>query len=969
MSWPVNPSNGQRTTINGIIYQYDSAVGAWNRVTQTTVDLSVARTVSDNAQPNITSVGTLTSLVSSGNISGDYILGNGYYLSGVSGGGGGTNYSNSNVAAYLPTYSGVINASSVTAATFNGNATRAGVVTTNAQPNITSVGTLTSLVVTGNLSSGNVNTGIVNASSLTGTLTTATQLNVTRVGTLTTLTVSGNVTTGNVIGTHVTGTLTTASQPSITKVGTLNGVSATGQANFATVNITGIVTSTNSTQAIGIGSGAITTSGGVSIAKDLWVGGTIHAPNIDVTTYNQFTVDVPLIYLESNVTYPYNYEIGMYSAFVGGESNTYQHTGVTRNHNDNKWYVFSNAAEPTGGVIDFDDANLKLDTIKVGNVESLGNLDVYGQTTINNLSVTGSVVGNFVPAGNMEFDLGSFENRWRDLYLSGNTLVIGNTTVSTSGNTLSTANMTVASTVTASNLTSTTITSNSANLVTLAVSSSIQANLINIANSIQAGGALSIGGAATITGNITGANLTTAGIVAGATLTATGAVSGASLNSSGELSVTGNASVGNVSTTGVNSTTMRVTGLANIASANVPTLVSATFTSNSVSSNTLNIGGSAIITAANISSLVSAIISGNSMTSNTATITSLVAASHTSNNMTVNNTLTANAFTSNSQVSNNVTINNTATISIISANATTSNNVTVSRLLISNAHTSNNITINQTATITTISAGATNSNNLTVNDTADIVNLNVSDTNSNTLSVTELATIGNANITTANITGQLFAPSMIGNLTGSVTGNVIGSLTGNLTASIASVSGLLTATGGVRTGNIYDTSGTLTVQTKYNGISGDVGVVGNITTGIGGVGGITVNGTTTLKQSQELFAAKSGATGSTAHDFSTATTFFHTGVAGNFTVGLTNFTATSGAATVVVIIIVQGSTPYIANGLTISTTGTVSGTAQTIKWAGGSVPSGTASKTEAVVFTIFNNSGTYTVLGQLSSYG
>ena len=90
MSWPVNPSDGQQTTINGIIYVYDSSVNAWNRVTQTTVDLTVARTVSENAQPNITSVGTLTSLESSGNITGEYILGNGYYLTGISGGGGGT---------------------------------------------------------------------------------------------------------------------------------------------------------------------------------------------------------------------------------------------------------------------------------------------------------------------------------------------------------------------------------------------------------------------------------------------------------------------------------------------------------------------------------------------------------------------------------------------------------------------------------------------------------------------------------------------------------------------------------------------------------------------------------------------------------------------------------------------------------------------------------------------------------------
>jgi hypothetical protein len=68
-----------------------------------------------------------------------------------------------------------------------------GTLTTAAQPNVTSVGTLTSLAVTGNATAGNVyaNSGTVGASLLTGTLTTAAQPNVTSFGTLANLTVSG----------------------------------------------------------------------------------------------------------------------------------------------------------------------------------------------------------------------------------------------------------------------------------------------------------------------------------------------------------------------------------------------------------------------------------------------------------------------------------------------------------------------------------------------------------------------------------------------------------------------------------------------------------------------------------------------------------------------------------------------------------------------------------------------------------
>jgi hypothetical protein len=95
----------------------------------------IATTVTTNAQPNITSTGTLVSLSvtgnanvgnlsTAGNVTGSYILGNGSQLT------------------------------SVTAV----SATTAGTVTTNAQPNITSVGILTSLSVSGNVTAGNLKT-------------------------------------------------------------------------------------------------------------------------------------------------------------------------------------------------------------------------------------------------------------------------------------------------------------------------------------------------------------------------------------------------------------------------------------------------------------------------------------------------------------------------------------------------------------------------------------------------------------------------------------------------------------------------------------------------------------------------------------------------------------------------------------------------------------------------------------------
>ena len=115
----------------------------------------------------------------------------------------------------------------------------AGTLSTAAQPNITSVGTLTALTVTGNVAAGNLS-----GTSIVGTLTTAAQTNITSVGTLTALTVTGNVSAGNLSGTSIVGTLTTAAQTNITSVGTLTALTVTG--NIAAGNLSAATVSTAS---------------------------------------------------------------------------------------------------------------------------------------------------------------------------------------------------------------------------------------------------------------------------------------------------------------------------------------------------------------------------------------------------------------------------------------------------------------------------------------------------------------------------------------------------------------------------------------------------------------------------------------------------------------------------------------------------------------------------------------------------
>ena len=150
-------------------------------------------------------------------VTANFFVGSGNTLSNIAG---------ANVSGTVP------NASHATTAD---SATTAGTVTNNAQANITSVGTLTSLDVTGNISGGNANLGnLVIANYYQGTLTTASQPNITSVGNLTSLNVTGNANIGNIEGANVinaayfVGTINTANQPNITALGTLTGLAVTG---------------------------------------------------------------------------------------------------------------------------------------------------------------------------------------------------------------------------------------------------------------------------------------------------------------------------------------------------------------------------------------------------------------------------------------------------------------------------------------------------------------------------------------------------------------------------------------------------------------------------------------------------------------------------------------------------------------------------------------------------------------------
>ena len=205
-------------------------------------------TLTTAAQPNVTSVGTLSGLVVSGHITPSanitYNLGNN------------TNRFNdlwlANSTIYIGAQTISANSTSViisgnVVGNMSGNATTAGTVTTAAQPNITSVGTLTSLAVTGNISGAN----------LTGT----------HYGAATGLTsIPGGNVTGQVANALVAGTVYTAAQPNVTSHGTLvnlyvnaavNAISFTS--NVATGTAPFIVTSTTQVANLSVATAGLAT--------------------------------------------------------------------------------------------------------------------------------------------------------------------------------------------------------------------------------------------------------------------------------------------------------------------------------------------------------------------------------------------------------------------------------------------------------------------------------------------------------------------------------------------------------------------------------------------------------------------------------------------------------------------------------------------------------------------------------------
>jgi hypothetical protein len=459
----------------------------------------IAATVTTNAQSNITSVGVLTSL----SVSGDVTPGN------ITTSGTITATGNISTAAYfIGNFQGNVSGNitvpgSNTQIIYNNNgqANASAGLTFDAGTNaLISTGTVTgsNLLTGGTVSaSGNIYGGNINVTNYTGTTVSVTG-NITGnyiIGNGSQLTsIAGANITGNVANATRAGTVTTNAQSNITSVGVLTSLSSTG-------NISGNYFIGNGSQLTGVVATGVGNLTNLNVTGNISVSGNIfgNSGNLKLSANSVETWSTWLInnnsfdYAGPNNTalvVPYSNTVNTGQIFFQGPSGTAQ--------------VFWDG-NPADGVL----GNAFNILTNQGNIVLTAfNGSAFKSTvfdTTGNVTLPGNVTtsGNLLPSANITYNLGSPTQQWKALYVSGNTIYIGGSNITANGNTLSVGGNAV---VTAN-------TPTTGNIVTsgnISATGNITGNYF-IGNGSQLTGVVATGvGTLTslsVTGNITSGNL------------------------------------------------------------------------------------------------------------------------------------------------------------------------------------------------------------------------------------------------------------------------------------------------------------------------------------------------------------------------------------------------------------------------------------------------------------------------------
>lgn len=320
---------------------------------------------------------TVDGNLTAGNISATYIIGDGSQITGLPAG-----YTNSDVAAYLPTYTGNIGAGNINASSVYGNLISTSgttYVTGNLIPtsNVTyDLGSSTQRWRDGWFSGttihiGNESLGVdangkwsFTSNGATVEMGASVEFNPPKAN------ISGNVVAGNFLFTNgtavmsaVASDISTANTTMTSYVNSQISSVNTNKANLASPSFTGTVTSPN-----------------VVVGSNLYVSGDFTVTG-NTTTINteSLAVNDPLIYMgEDNPSDLI--DLGFVGSFT--RNSFYQHTGFVRDATDQTWKLFEAVIAEPSTTIDFGGAvysSLKLGSIETtGSANIAGNIQLYG---------------------------------------------------------------------------------------------------------------------------------------------------------------------------------------------------------------------------------------------------------------------------------------------------------------------------------------------------------------------------------------------------------------------------------------------------------------------------------------------------------------------------------------------------------------------------------------------------------------
>ncbi|CAB4163801.1 PKD/Chitinase domain containing protein [uncultured Caudovirales phage] len=798
-----------------------------------------------SATGGMTTGGTISAtggIGSAANITGAYFFGNGSQLTGLSG-----TYSNADVAAYLPIYTGnLASLTGIVTTTANirgGNVLTSGILSATANVTggniltgggVSATGTITggNLAVGGFVSTtGNITGGNISGTNISGTLTTATQANITAVGTLGNLSVTSNISTGNLTA---TGILSATGNAIVGNISTAGSVSAAANVTGGNILTGGIISATGI-----INGGNLAVGGFVSATGNIIGGNVLGGANVNATTHTGTTVSVSanvtggnvltggVVSSAGNITSAANIA-GTY--FFGNGS---QLTGLSGTYSNADVAAFlpiytGNLASLTGIV--FTTAN-----IRGGNILTAGVISATANVTGGNIltagvvSATANVAGGNILTGGVVSATANVTG--------GNILTGGK--VSSAGNiaggniltggqisatgTINGGNLDVGGFVSAvGNIIGSYILGNGSLLTGIAASYS-NANVAAYLPTYT-GNLASLTGVVTTTANITGGNIITGGNVqTSGAVSATGNVTGGNLLG-GSISAAGNVTGGNILTGGVVSASGNITGGNVLGGANV----NATTHTGTTVSVSANITGGNVLTGGAVSATAN-IRGGNVLTGGTVSATG---------NVLTGGTVSATGnITSAANISGTYFVGNGSQLTGIQASAgsrITDGNTNVNTIADGVA----NITVAGVSNVAVFSATGANITG-TFGVSGNVTGAYFFGNGSQLTGIA--AGYGNSNVAD-------YLPTYTGNLA-SLTGIV--TTTANVTGGNVLTGGLISATGNVSgnyiLGNGALLTGVITSVANINNGTSNVTVVssgGNVTVGIGGTGNVAVFATT-----------------------------------------------------------------------------------------------------------------------------